>query len=184
MRPRWSRESVRWGLRFGSLGLLGLSLVFWWMSYRPAVELRELYVAWGTYSARVEVSRGRLWIVCIAFSTSSDPETRHLLTQVASERGTRWYGQRHLPRAAGTAWYPSIPFWEIAAACALGCAMPWWRVVKRPQTAVCAACGYNLAGLPPGTRCPECAASLAAEKIISRPGRGARARHRRAGSVR
>lgn len=56
----------------------------------------------------------------------------------------------------------AFPLWMVAAAPAGLALFLWWprlRELFRRRAGVCRKCGYDLAGLAVGTRCPECGAA-------------------------
>lgn len=64
----------------------------------------------------------------------------------------------------------ATPLWLPALVFALPAAFLWWRDSpgRRRRRAMrrneCVACGYSLAGITPGSECPECGSKSAAEK--------------------
>ena len=53
-------------------------------------------------------------------------------------------------------WGVQIPAWALVAAAGVSAAWLWRCDTSRPRPGLCPSCGYSLAGLSPGSKCPEC----------------------------
>ena len=153
--------AAKWVLRLSAAMVFVCAMLGWHQSYRLWLPTREVYLRFGSYSLRATAEQGRVWLTWIAFNRFVDQhDFRHTLTAIISDRSARWYGKRRMA-AAGTVWYPTVPFWVIAVASAGSGVLVWrktarWRGAPRSACA-CWSCNYDLSGLPLGSPCPECA---------------------------
>lgn len=83
---------------------------------------------------------------------------------VPADRGWKMWPEWGRPShfmsvAVGALWYVRIPLWMLLIP--IGGAEFWRRAALRrsARPGVCAACGYDLSGLAPGSACPECGES-------------------------
>lgn len=60
-----------------------------------------------------------------------------------------------IPSAGTTLHVAAIPLWFLWLVAAVPTALAWRRRA-RVDPGVCPACNYSLAGIPPGSPCPEC----------------------------
>lgn len=132
------------GVGVCSLLITGFIASIWW-HFGVTLRLGRPY--------EVRVSRGALWFI------GPDPASRGSVLQ--------WHAFRRNPSSAPFEWLPEyakeagwyrgplvlIPAWlGLLAAAGPTCWM--WRRAQRHGG--CAKCGYDLTGLEPEARCPEC----------------------------
>ncbi len=77
-------------------------------------------------------------------------------------RGFFWYGGGHPPELDWWQWRAyrwgfCMPLWTLGATAGLPAAWLWRCDLRaRPRPGRCPSCGYSLAGLAEGSKCPEC----------------------------
>ncbi|MBS0197381.1 MAG: hypothetical protein JSR77_11550 [Planctomycetes bacterium] len=73
-----------------------------------------------------------------------------------NSEGLRWSFEAR--RYSATHWFMTVPLWFPFL---LTAAWAWRYRRRRGASNACASCGYPLAGLTPGSSCPECGSSSA-----------------------
>ncbi len=58
-------------------------------------------------------------------------------------------------------WGVEMPVWPLAVASGVSAAWLWRCDVRLPRPGLCPSCGYALAELAPGAKCPECGGATA-----------------------
>jgi hypothetical protein len=115
-------------------------------------------VGWSNYSGStgircVAATRGCLDLVWDGDFTGGRLEW--IATTAPPGGATVWWPQYDRPGLVVPYSILLIPWWMPLALAAVPTAWVWWRRLRAGPTA-CRACGYELAGLPRGSRCPEC----------------------------
>jgi len=113
---------------------------------------------WSKSGLLVGMQRSRLSITQIPPWKDAETGWRVVSDELERKLPVQWEAMFHgTPRARSA----SIPIWQALLAVGL-VAMIGWRMdaiaVRRVRKGLCCGCGYDLAGIAKGAKCPECGA--------------------------
>ncbi len=167
---RTRRGRVRWAAKWAGLALSVTCLLVIVASHfykaerlddRPGSWLRRITVFYGGLELQIDTSED-------AWSADLDRvpglraytrtlERRTLARNVYRRRGWLWVPDwEHRSLISGVLVTVHVPLWMVQVVLAVPTAWLWRRDRRRARAGLCAACGYDLAGLAPSAPCPEC----------------------------